>query len=224
MLDSKTKFLEDSTVALGKIYDNIIDKKDFNLRDLESKNAALVIVDVINGFVREGALKSDRVEKIISPVVKLINSCDDLGIEKIAFLDNHSEDSVEFECFPCHCISGSSEAQLVDEIMEAGNYELFHKNSTNGFLEEKFQQWLKQNENITNFIVVGDCTDICVLQFALTLKTYFNNKNIKSRIIIPIDAVETYDFDDHNAELVNAMSLQLMMWSGIEVVKQITVN
>ncbi len=34
-------------------------------------------------------------------------------------------------------------------------------------------------DNIDNIIIVGDCTDICIYQFAITLKSYFNQHNIE---------------------------------------------
>ncbi|HEY8364861.1 MAG TPA: isochorismatase family protein, partial [Haloplasmataceae bacterium] len=102
-----------------------------------------------------------------------------------------------------------------------GGYTLFEKNSTNGFLEPKFQEWLSINKDITNFIIVGCCTDICILQFALTLKTHFNRLNKESRIIVPINAVNTYDGGLHDGELMHIMALYNMMINNIELVKEI---
>ena len=113
---------------------------------------------------------------------------------------------------------GSYEGEIVDEIKEVGGYTLIPKNSTNGFLEEEFQKWFEQNHKIDTFIVTGDCTDICVQQFAIALKTWFNMQNKKARVIVPVDAVETYDFGTHNGDLMNAMALYNMMINGVEVV------
>lgn len=191
------------------------------LEDLESETTALVIIDMINGFVREGPLMSGRVEAIIPEIVELSKKCDKLRIKKIAFADNHTDASPEFGSYPRHCIKGTSESEIVDEIKEAGGYVLIPKNSTNGFLEEAFQDWLDNNSQTDTFIVTGCCTDICVQQFAITLKTWFNKNNRKSRVIVPVNAVETYDLGLHNAGLANAMALYNMLINGVEIVKEV---
>jgi len=208
-----------------KYIDNIISKlanlNSLELNSLDSNKTTLIIIDVINGFVREGALKSERIENIINPIVDVMKKCKDKNIDIIAFGDSHNEDSPEFESYPLHCLENSSEVEVVDEIKNEGGYKLINKNSTNGFLESEFQSWLKENENITNFIVTGDCTDICILQFSLSIKTFFNLRNIKSRIIVPINSVETFDNEFHHGDLMNIFALEMMDSNGIELVKEI---
>ena len=53
--------------------------------------------------------------------------------------------------------------------------------------------------------MVGDCTDICILQFTTTLKAYFNMKNQNRRVIVPIDGVDTYDADEHDGDILHTM-------------------
>lgn len=191
------------------------------LEDLESEKSALIIVDMINGFIREGPMMSERVEAIIPEIVELSKKCDELKIQKIAFADNHTDASPEFDSYPRHCLKGTSESEIVDEIKAAGGYVLIPKNSTNGFLEEAFQKWLNTNEQTDTFIITGCCTDICVQQVAITLKTWFNKNNRNSRIIVPVNAVETYDLGPHDAELTNTMALYNMLINGVEVVKEV---
>ena len=191
------------------------------LEDLESEKSALIIVDMINGFIREGPMMSERVEAIIPEIVELSKKCDKLKIQKIAFADNHTDASPEFDSYPRHCLKGTSESEIVDEIKAAGGYVLIPKNSTNGFLEEAFQKWLNTNDQTDTFIITGCCTDICVQQFAITLKTWFNKNNRYSRIIVPVNAVETYDLGPHDAELTNTMALYNMLINGVEVVKEV---
>lgn len=191
------------------------------LEDLESEKSALIIVDMINGFIREGPMMSERVEAIIPEIVELSKKCDKLKIQKIAFADNHTDVSPEFDSYPRHCLKGTSESEIVDEIKAAGGYVLIPKNSTNGFLEEAFQKWLNTNDQTDTFIITGCCTDICVQQVAITLKTWFNKNNRNSRIIVPVNAVETYDLGPHDAELTNTMALYNMLINGVEVVKEV---
>ncbi len=215
---NKNDFLKRSVETLGEIFDMLVNLSILQLKDLQGKKTVFVIVDMINGFAREGALKSPRVEELIPKITELSRMCDELGISKLAFADCHTVASPEFDAYPAHCIMGSYEGEIVDEIKEVGGYTLIPKNSTNGFFEEEFQKWFEQNNKIDTFIVTGDCIDICVQQFAITLKTWFNMQNKKARVIVPVDAVETYDFGTHNGDMMNAMALYNMMINGIEVV------
>lgn len=221
-LINKADFLERSKATLAELYDMLADLPVMALADLQASNTALVLVDLINGFARTGALQSPRVEALIPGVVRLLRAGDQMGFAKVVFTDNHSEESPEFASYPVHCLAGSIEAEPVDEIKAIENYQLFPKNSTNGFLEAAFQKWLEENSQINTFIVVGDCTDICIQQFAVTLKAWFNQQNRRVRVIVPIDLVDTYDLGLHNADLLNVVTLFSMMGNGIEAVKAIS--
>ena len=131
---------------------------------------------------------------------------------------HHTTVSPELEAYPIHALKGTNEAEIVDEIKEVGGYTLIPKNSTNGFLEEGFQKWLGGNARINTFLITGDCTDICIQQLAITLKAYFNMQNKKVRVIVPMNAVETYDLGTHDGDLMNVMALYNMMLNGIEVI------
>jgi nicotinamidase-related amidase len=222
ILPEREDFIRKSASTLGNIYDHINTLKDLPLNCLDPGKTALVMVDVINGFTREGTLKSARMEALIPVIAGLSEECAKRGIARIAFADSHAEKSPEFDSYPVHCLAGTPESEVVDELKKHPGYLLIQKNSTNGLLENGFQDWLERNGRIRNFIVVGGCTDICVLQFALSLKTWFNIRNEKSRIIVPIDAVDTYDSPQHDGDLLNAVSLHIMEGSGIEPVKTVT--
>lgn len=220
---NRDEFMERSLEIIKEMVDMLEGLKGIELADLKREQTALLIVDMINGFTREGALKSNRAEELIPEIVKLSKRCDDLGVQKLAFADCHTEASPEFSSYPKHCMAGTRESDVVDEIKEVGGYKLIEKNSTNGFHEEEFKKWLFENPQITNFIVTGVCTDICVQQFAITLKTWFNMQNKSYRVIVPMNAVDTYDLGVHNADLVNVMALYNMIINGVEVVKEIKV-
>ena len=221
MID-KNIFIEESKSTIISIVDMLNEKESVNLKELGKDKTVLVIIDMINGFAKQGALMSPRVESLIPEIKRLSKACDDNVIEKIAFADYHNEDAVEFESYVPHCIINTNECEIVDELKTVGGYSLINKNSTNGFLEDEFQKWFKRNKDIVNYIVVGDCTDICIQQFTLSVKAWFNKENIKSRIIVPINAVDTYDFEMHNGDLTNIMALYNMNINGVEIVKNIT--
>lgn len=218
---NKEEFIEKSREALGSIVDVINGLPGLRLQSLDPSKTALVIVDMINGFAREGALMSARVEALIPAVTEISKACAALGIEKLAFADCHNELSPEFESYPPHCLAGTSEAEMVEELKELGGFRRIPKSSTNGFLEEEFQKWLEKAHHINTFIVTGDCTDICIEQFAVTLKTWFTRQNRKVRVIVPVNAVDTYDLGAHNGDLMHVMALYSMMGNGVELVDHI---
>jgi nicotinamidase-related amidase len=217
----KDDFLIKSRATLEELYDKLSNLIEISLNDLRTESTVLILMDMVNGFARSGALHSPRVEALIPGVVRLLKACNSLGVAQLAFADNHSNASPEFESYPAHCLADTDEAELVEEIKSIGGYQLIPKNSTNSFLEPAFQRWLEENRPIDTFIVVGNCTDICVGQFAITLKSWFNRKDQKVRVIVPVNLVDTYDLGLHYADFMNLVELYNMMGNGVEVVSRI---
>ena len=189
-----------------------------NLSDLDLSKTELFIVDINNGFAKEGALYSPRIENLINPIVNFTKSVSNDIKNIIAFTDYHTLDSIELLSYPKHCIEDTLECEIVDELKDIKNIKIIKKNSTNGFFALENLNF----ENIDNIIIVGDCTDICIYQLAITLKSYFNQHNINKNIIVPMNLVDTYHADkSHPAELLNIVFLNSMIQNGIEVVKYI---
>lgn len=207
--------------AVIELIDEINGLSSMSLSDFAPEKTAMIVVDVVNGFIREGAMASPLIESIIPEVASLMDKCIKAEIPVVAFADCHKEDCAEFASFPPHCIENTSESELVDELKKVGGYFLMKKNSTNGFHEKIFKQCLIQNPTTNTFIVVGDCTDICVMQFCLALKTWYTQQNVKVEIVVPINAVETYDAPNHDADFMNIAAYKLMKDSGIKFVKEI---
>lgn len=177
-----------------------------------------VFVDIVNGFIKEGAMAAPRIADIIPPCAKLLKMCNERDMLTAAFADCHGKNAAEFMSFPPHCVAGTDEAEIVDELKQAGSFILIPKNSTNGFHEKKFRDLLECHPDIDTFIVTGDCTDICVMQFCLTLKTYFTFRDRAVRIILPLDCTDTYDAPGHGSDFSNLAACKLMKDSGVELV------
>lgn len=201
-----------------------ISGKTIELSSLHKENTALFVVDMVVGFVYSGALSSPRVAAISNNIAELNKFTK--GYKKLFFLDRHEKDSQEFRYFPTHCVIGTEEAELIPELKtdDSEGQDTFYveKNSTNGFHSNGFQDWIKKYGNeVDNYIITGCVTDICVLQFALSLKSYFNEKNMDKRVIVPKNTVETYDGGSHDGYLMNLFALYNMHTSGIEIVDKI---
>lgn len=214
--ENKEQLLQASRRNLVDIYDAVISAKPILLKKLDPQQTALIVVDMINGFVKEGPLSSPNAVAINGQVASLLKTCNSLNIKAICFADCHTNESPEFFTYPVHCLASTVEACVTDEIA-LGDYTLIHKNSTNGFLEPAFAQWLAANPEIDTFVIVGCCTDICVQQFALTIKADFNRRNAKSRVIVPAMLSATFDAPGHDALLIDLVSFYNMTTNGVEV-------
>jgi nicotinamidase-related amidase len=207
-----------------------------DLRDeAQQGRVALLCVDMINGFCHEGALSSPRVEGIIPAVVAAFQGAYAIGVRDFVLpQDCHTHNAVEFADFPPHCEVGTSEANTIPELANlpfADLYTIFPKNSINAFINTSLTPWLDEHRNLSAAVVVGDCTDLCVYQLAMNLKLYANAYNLKMRVIVPENAVQTYDMPvetanaigalPHDGDFLHLLFLYHMRLNGIEVVRQI---
>ena len=74
-------------------------------------------------------------------------------------------------------------------------------------------------KELEEVIIAGCCTDICVMQLALALKTYGNeyNKDIKVKVIE--DACDTYHASYHDRNEYEKASKLVMSVAGVEIAK-----
>ncbi len=178
-----------------------------------------VVVDMINGFINEGPLSDPSINQIVPKTVEVIESFLHQKKDVLAFQDAHTEDALEFKNYPPHCLKGTSESDLIPELkpFEKDMIQI-EKNTTNGFFAPDFQNYLKANPDLESVTVVGCCTDICVLQFVETLKTYSQTVNKDIEVKVVKDAVDTFDMEGHDKEVFNAISIQLMQSCGVILV------
>lgn len=208
--------------SIKRMASTIDDAPKLALESLTPNETAIIIVDMINGFAKAGALSSPRVEALINPLEALMKTS--AGIKKVFLCDRHPEGTAEFESYLPHAIEGTEEALIVEELyaLSDEHSSVIFKNSTNGMMSKAMQHYVSAHEaQIKNWVVVGDCTDICILQFALSLKTYFNEINLKREVIVPVNLVDTYELavTNHHAELVNTFALFNLQQNGIKLVE-----
>ena len=84
-------------------------------------------------------------------------------------------------------------------------YTIVPKNSINAFINTSLGDWLDAHRNLSAVAVVGNCTDLCVHQVAMYLKLYANAHNLKMRVIVPENAVQTYDMPVETANATGAL-------------------
>jgi len=199
------------------------------------ERAAIVSVDVIEGFCSQGPLASPRVGGIVDPIARLFRSAWSVGLRQIALVqDTHEPDAVEFGAWPPHCVRGTDESQAVWALRELPFFDqvsVFPKNSISSFMNTGLNSWLEARPELETFFVVGDCTDLCTYQLAMHLRLDANARQLARRVIVPADCVDTYDRTvqaaqkegglPHPAALLHAVFLYHMALNGVEVVSQI---
>ncbi|WP_300941330.1 cysteine hydrolase family protein [uncultured Dubosiella sp.] len=176
------------------------------------------VVDMTNGFVKEGALSDPAIAQIVPDIKRLIQRYDNLFI-----CDAHTKDAREFQAYPAHCLKGSSESQVISELEKFAK-DVIEKNSTNTFMAPAFQERLDAlMETYRDLVITGCCTDLCVLQFALSLQSYLNQKDDHDhRVVVFEPCVDTYDVPQiHEKAFWNEWALANMEANGICVVKQV---
>ncbi|KAE8655856.1 Nicotinamidase 1 [Hibiscus syriacus] len=146
--------------------------------------AGLVLVDVVNGFCTDGPgnLAPMKPDKQISDMVEESERLARIFCERkwpvFAFLDSHHPDIPE-PPFPPHCFAGTDESRMVPG-------------------------WIRDNQ-IKAILVVGICTDICVLDFVSSTLSARNRQILTplEDVIVYSSACATFDLPVHVARNIS---------------------
>lgn len=209
--------------------------KSVRLSDLVAAEPAHLVImctDLVVGFCYEGLLSSPRVARIVPPNVALFQKAYAAGVRHFVLTqDAHSPDAIEFGSYAPHCVAGSREAETVPELLAlpfADRFTVIPKDSIDSFISTSLDDWLEAHPEVNTFIVTGDCTDICVYQLAVHLRTRANALTLQQRVVLPVNCVDTYDLSvekaqslgilPHDGDLLQVVFLYSMALNGVEVV------
>jgi nicotinamidase/pyrazinamidase len=161
----------------------------------------ILVVDMLNGFLREGSLASARLDSITGRLREHLEREAATGAHLVFLADTHAADDPEFAMFPAHCVEGSGEDEIVPELAElAAVGTVVRKTTFSGFrgtgLDKVLERFAPGVVEVT-----GVCTDICVLHtvFELRIRGY--------EVVVRSDLVETYDAPGHDAGEMNRFAL-----------------
>ncbi|KAH6796889.1 nicotinamidase 1 [Perilla frutescens var. hirtella] len=175
----------------------------------------LVLVDIINGFCTVGSgnlappSPDTQISGMVDESVKLAREFCEKKWPIYALLDSHHPDVPE-PPYPPHCIAGTHESNLVPSLQwleNEPNVTIRRKDCIDGFLgslekdgSNAFVDWVKSNE-IKAILVVGICTDICVLDFVCSALSARNHGLLSplEDVIVYSHGCATFDLPLHVA-------------------------
>lgn len=167
---------------------------------------ALIVVDTQNGFLREGNLASEHCLAALPAIQQEVDRALAAGERVFFTADTHEVDDAEFEIFPEHCVRGTHEAELVDELqpyLARDDCHLIAKRRYSALFETELEGLLHRFD-IDEVRICGVCTDICVLHTTADLR----NRDITVTVVA--DATATFDAPGHVADEVQRFSLDHM--------------
>jgi len=183
--------------------------------DPTAQPTGLVVVDEVNGFATIGAGNlapqgpNPQVSRMVEETVTVGRRFQSAGWPVLAFLDTHEPGKPE-PPYPPHCEAGTGEEQLVPALTwletEAAAT-LIRKDCINGFVgaiqgdRNRLVDWVNENR-LKAVLVVGICTDICVMDFVLTLLSARNHGLMPTLqdIVVYEPGCSTYDLPRATAE------------------------
>lgn len=166
----------------------------------------LVIVDMQNDFIT-GTLANKEAEKIVAPICEYIKEFDG---DIFLTLDTHTGNYLntnEGKSLPItHCIKGTEGWLINSDIFKT----ILEKQTPYYEIEKPtfgFKDWesFLNNNHVDEIIMVGTCTDICVISNALILKAVCP----ESKIVVLKDLCAGLTPEKHEAALEVMRSCQI---------------
>ncbi|KAK3016259.1 hypothetical protein RJ639_006090 [Escallonia herrerae] len=217
----------------------------------EHVNTGLVLVDIINGFCTpgSGSLAPREPNRQISQMIDESERLTRLFCDKkwpvLAFLDSHRPDQPEHP-YPPHCLTGTDESNLVPALRwleREPNFTMRRKDCYDGFIgsiEEDgsnvFVNWVKTNK-IKVLLVLGICTDICVLDFVCSTLSARNRGFLSplEDVVVYSRGCATFDFPvsvardtkdaiAHPQELMHHVGLYMAKGRGAKIAKAVSIE
>lgn len=155
-----------------------------------NRPTGLIVVDVVNGFCTVGSgycaptESNEQIETMVAESNRLAQAFTTRGLPILVFLDVHEPGKPE-PPYPNHCEKGTGEEKLVTQLKwleDNPHTTLIEKDCVNGFIgaidpdtrENTLLQWVNQHK-LEALVVVGICTDVCVMDVVITMLSARNH-------------------------------------------------
>jgi len=201
----------------------------------EPQGVAVMVVDLLVGFCSEGALASPRVGALGPKAASFLRDAWAAGVRHVLLAsDAHAPDSPEFRSYPPHCLRGTREAEVISELQELPFFEWavhLEKGSLSVGHEPALAAWQERHPEVRTFVIIGDCTDLCVYHTAMHLRLQANTRGRDVDVYVPADLVDTYDLPvaaaaglgamPHDGDLMHRLFLYHLALNGVRVVRSV---
>ena len=160
----------------------------------------LIVIDMLKGFCRPGHPLSlpdstaDIEKYILLKGEEILNKNG-----KVIFVcDSHSMTDPEIgNPYPPHCMKGTVEAEIVDELKPLANRAtVLTKNTLSIFLNTQLEKMLDELKPVV-VEVSGVCTDICDLFAVYELKIRGYNVFVSQKGVLPLDPSSQHEYLDY---------------------------
>lgn len=190
-------------------------------KEINQIEEALFLIDMNVGFCEEGNLADPTIKQIVPNIVPIIRAILEKGEGFFVVNDKHTKDSTELKRYAGHC-DNEKESRTIKELAIYEEYanRLFYKNSTCALFAPGMMEMLMEMVSLKRVVIVGCCTDICIQNFAIALRNFFDELNMDVEIIVPKNAVETFHIPEvHDRDENNKRTYTVMENTGIKLVK-----
>ena len=190
-------------------------------KSIEQIEEALFLIDMNVGFCEEGNLADPTIKHIVPNIISIIRTIIEKGEGYFVVNDKHTNKSVELKRYALHC-HNENESKTIKELAIYEEYatRMFYKNSTCALFAPGMMEMLMDMVNLRRVVIVGCCTDICLQNFAIALRNFFDELNMDVEIIVPKNAVETFHIPGvHDRQENNERAYTVMENTGISLVK-----
>lgn len=190
-------------------------------KEINEIQEAVFLIDMNVGFCEEGNLADPTIKTIVPNIIPIVDAIVRKGEGFFVVNDAHDENSVELKRYAEHC-HNENESRTIKELAIYEEYanRTFYKNSTCALFAPGMMDMLMEMINLKRVIIVGCCTDICIQNFAIALRNFFDQMNMDIEIIVPKNAVETFHIPEvHDRKINNERAYTVMENTGITLVK-----
>lgn len=159
----------------------------------KSVKTALVVVDMINDFVR-GKLKLDQASNIIPRLQRLLDLARSKGIPVVYVCDSHRSQDPELKLWGEHALEGSEGSQIIPELKPQEGDRVVRKRSYSAFYATELHELL-QGLGVNELWLVGVSTDVCIQHTAAD--AFFRGYEV----VVVKDCVEAFTPEAHQRAL-----------------------
>lgn len=195
------------------------------MKNLKVYKKCLIIVDMVNGFVKEGVLHDKEIMNAVPRQIELLEEYKKEAELVIFIKDVHYANSIEFKRFSNtnHCLENTKESEIIDELLpytQKDNTLIFTKNCTSYMMIPELQNTLLGLENVKVYDVVGCCTDICIVNGVLPMMNYFDQIDREVEVRVHEDGTETYHSPLHDRSQYSEAAYLLLKQQGAKVMRK----